>query len=236
MISSSGRVAAPFAGEAPRRLAAAAGLAALVAIAVPARAAEPARTAADPCGRGLPGVVAGFRQIKSLRATFIEEKHIALLARPLVTKGSIFYRAPADLIRRTDAPRPSAVWLHGARLRFRDDSGEKEMDLGRWGPAQSLVDSYLHVLGGDLDWLKAHYTIDFQCREGAWRLALVPREPAVSKLLKSITLAGRGDDLSRVEVVDASGDRTETSYNASDRSVDYGPADLEKLYRDTTRP
>ena len=235
MIRSSASVAPPFAGEAPRRLAAAAGLAALVAIAVPARA-EPARTAADPCGRGLPGVVGGFRQIKSLRATFVEEKHIALLARPLVTRGSIFYRAPADLIRRTVAPRPSAVWLHGARLRLRDDSGEKEMDLGRWGPAQSLVDSYLHVLGGDLDWLKAHYTIDFQCRAGAWRLALAPLEPAVAKLLKSITLAGRGDELSRVDVVDASGDRTETSYGASDRSVDYGPADLEKLYRDTLPP
>ena len=209
--------------------------AALVAIAVPARA-EPAGPAADACARGLPGVVAAFRQIKSLRATFVEEKHIALLARPLVTRGSIFYRAPADLIRRTVTPRPSAVWLHGARLRFRDDSGEKDMDLGRWGPAQSLVDSYLHVLGGDLDWLKARYTVDFQCRAGAWRLALVPREPALSKLVKSITLSGRGDDLSRVEVVDASGDRTDTSYGASDRSVDYGPADLEKLYRDAMQP
>jgi hypothetical protein len=211
------------------RLSAAAGLAALLAMGGAARA-------ADPCARGLPGVVAGFRQLKSLRASFTEEKHIALLARPLVTKGSIFYRAPTDLIRRTGSPRPSAVWLHGTRLRFKDDSGEKEMDLGRWGPAQSLVDSYLHVLGGDLDWLKAHYTVDFQCRAGAWRVALAPREPALAKLVTSITLSGSGDELSRVEVVEASGDRTETTYSASDRSVDYGPADLEKLYRDAMKP
>jgi hypothetical protein len=206
-----------------------------MAVAVPARA-EPARPAADTCARGLPGVVAAFRQIKGLRATFVEEKHIALLARPLVTRGSIVYRAPADLIRHTASPRPSAVWLHGARLRFRDDSGEKEMDLGRWGPAQSLVDSYLHVLGGDLDWLKARYTVDFQCRGGVWRVALTPLEPGLAKLVKSITLSGRGDDLSRVEVVDANGDRTETSYGASDRSVDHSPADLEKLYREPMRP
>ena len=128
------------------------------------------------------------------------------------------------------------VWLHGGRLRFKDESGEKEMDLGRWGPAQSLVDSYLHVLGGDLDWLKARYSVDFQCRAGAWRVALVPLEPGLAKLVKSITLSGRGDELSRVDVVDASGDRTETSYSASDRSVDYGPADLEKLYRDAMKP
>src|SRR6185369_11319006 len=126
----------------------------------------------------------------------------------LVTKGSIHYRAPNDLVRRTVAPRPSAMHLLGDKLAIKDDSGEKKMDLGQWGPARALVASYLRVLGGDVDWLKAHYKVEWQCKAGAWTLGLAPTDPDLVKLLEHIRLGGKGTDLSRVEVIDHNGDRT----------------------------
>jgi hypothetical protein len=174
--------------------------------------------------------VAGFQRIKSRQVDFVEEKHIPLLARPLVSRGQIVFVAPADLVRRTESPEWSVLWLRADRLKIRDAAGEKVVDVGRWGPAKILVSSYLHVLSGDLAWLEQRYTVDFQCRAGRWRFRLAPTDASLAKLVKTISLSGKAATLEQLEVVDANGDVTRTTFSSVASPVSHRLSDLEKLY------
>ena len=64
------------------------------------------------------------------------------------------------------------------------------------------------TLAGDLAELERHYKTEFSGTRASWSLRLVPREARVQRAVDSITLGGAGARLTKVDTLEANGDRS----------------------------
>lgn len=86
-------------------------------------------------------------QIKTIRANFVQEKHLKILSRPLISKGLFYYERPGSLRWEYLSPIRRILIMHGGRVDkytygqngFRKDSGLSLQamqvvmeEMGRW--------------------------------------------------------------------------------------------------------
>lgn len=183
------------------------------------------------CPANVGALLAPFTKVDGVAVDFAEEKHIALLAKPLANRGRILFRAPDHLVRRVEAPEPSAVRLRQGALSVRDASGTRQLDVGSWGPANVLINSFLFVLRGDVESLRRHYELTLTCEAPLWRLRLVPKEASLGKLLAHLEISGRGATPEVMEMLDGAGDRTVTRFFNEDRSAKPTLPELEAFFQ-----
>ncbi|HEX6812666.1 MAG TPA: outer membrane lipoprotein carrier protein LolA [Planctomycetota bacterium] len=221
-------------------LAIASPLAGQIAPASPAASTQP--PAQDPKQRPRPADAGAlfrtFAATTGLEASFEEDKHLALLALPLQSKGRLFFfRAdrtqPGYLARHIEAPEPSTVLITPAELRLQNRDGTEVIDLKRSDKVRNFITSLVHVFAGDERALAKSYTIQFAQAEkdpAGWTLALVPRDKPLSQMLKSLTLVGEGEAVVRIEVHEPNGDRTVTRIVAADPARKFDTAEQKRLF------
>lgn len=157
-------------------------------------------------------LLSAFAGMPGLEATFTEEKHIALLARPLVSRGTLFFTRPALLLRRVEAPERSEVVINRDALRVRDKAGEQTLDLRARKDIRPFVESLTWILAGERAALERSYAIGFQpeSKGAPWQLSLKPKVAPLSHLIAELVIRGRGLFVEQIEVRETSGDRTVT--------------------------
>jgi outer membrane lipoprotein-sorting protein len=177
-------------------------LAALL-LALPARAEPPT----------LEAVLAKLAGIEALTARFHEEKRMALLAAPLSSEGTLHYQKPRLLARHTDKPRRGSLLLRGDTLSFGNAKDAQSIALSSQPALRVLVDTFVSVLAGDRAALErvATVTLEPQAGEG-YRIRVTPKDDKVKRLVQTMTFDGEGARLSRMELLDASGDTTITTF------------------------
>jgi outer membrane lipoprotein-sorting protein len=134
---------------------------------------KPAKPAAAP---RLDALLGAFKQAPGLSARFREEKHLAMLDKPLVTEGTIHFSPPGRLARHAERPVPSTLLIDGNQLQFGDADGRQSLDLGTNPVARLFVDSFVELLAGDRPGLERIFKVQLAARPGGgWELTLVPR-------------------------------------------------------------
>jgi outer membrane lipoprotein-sorting protein len=162
----------------------------------------------------LENVLAGFARMEALSAHFKEEKRMALLTVPLVSEGDLYYQKPRSLARHTRSPSPSSLVLLGDTLAFGDAQRKESMGVDAHPAVRVLVDTFVAVLAGDTAKLKAMANVQLErVGEHGFRILVAPKEANVLKLVKSMTFEGEGTVLTRMELVDANGDRSVTTFS-----------------------
>jgi hypothetical protein len=183
----------------------------------------------------LDDLLARFRAIPGLFARYREEKHIALLAQPLVSEGTVHFAPPRRVARHSVAPSPSSVVYDGASLRFGDEAGEQRIDVGANPVVRAFVDSFVDVLAGDRAALDHAFVVDFRVSDPAhperWELSLVPRSVDLLAILREMRFAGDGVVVSRMVVREASGDEGVTTFSAVDAAHRYSSAEAARVFR-----
>jgi outer membrane lipoprotein-sorting protein len=188
-----------------------------------ASSAAPADADLEELMRGMaatPGVVAPFREVKEL----------ALLAEPLEVRGTLYFVPPDRLARVTDAPSRSVLVIDGARFSFRNEAGADDVDLSDNPVARAFVTNFLVLFNGDLEALRERYATEFRREGERWTLALRPRRRPLSDLVERVVLSGAGRVLDRMEMVEAGGDRTVTSFADVRTDHRFDAAELERLF------
>ena len=71
--------------------------------------ASPTSSQAQPAAPTLERLLAGFASMTGMSARFVEEKQIALLARPIRSEGVLYFTAPGRLMRLVTSPTVSAI-------------------------------------------------------------------------------------------------------------------------------
>ena len=71
--------------------------------------ASPTSSQAQPAAPTLERLLAGFASMTGMSARFVEEKQIALLARPIRSEGVLYFTAPGRLMRRVTSPTVAAA-------------------------------------------------------------------------------------------------------------------------------
>ena len=215
-------------------------LLAVAALALPALAladltAPHAAAQTRPAPSSLAEVLRGFREMGGLSASFVEEKQIALLARPVRSEGVLYFAPPGKLMRRVTAPTESAALIDGDTLTFVSEGRREEIPLSSNPVVGGFVASFRTVLAGDREALERTFHVTFARPDGdasdTWRLTLRPRTEALRSFLTEMRLDGRGQGVVRMVMTEASGDVTTTTFSDVRVGREFSARELRQLFR-----
>jgi outer membrane lipoprotein-sorting protein len=166
-----------------------------------------------------------------LEARFVEEKKISLLAKPLVSRGRLFFTHPGLLRRTVESPRRSVVVVTPTAVHISANGKTKSIDLRRLEDVGALVQSLVWILAGNRAELERAYRVKMRHEDdGSWLLVLTPKAEPLSNLLAQIRISGRGLAVARVHVVEASGDETTTRITSADPARRFSPQEMRRLF------
>jgi len=180
-------------------------------------------------------LLAGLSKAPGLYAHFREEKHITLLQAPLVSEGSIYFAPPSRFARHTEKPIKSVMIIDGNQLQFGNADGQESMNLGTNPVARLFADAFVMLLSGNRAGLEKIFKMQLTPKTGSaagdWKLVLTPRVAPMDKLIKDMELRGRGLNLNELDVREASGDWTRTSFTDVDLNRRYSAAEQAKFFK-----
>jgi len=151
-------------------------------------------------------LLAGFAQKGGARASFIEEKKVHVLDRPLVSSGELRFEAPDILEKRTLRPRPELLRLEGDRLTLERGNRKLSLDLRSTPEAAAFIDSIRGTLAGDREALERVYRLRLEGSARSWALTLTPHDPALAAWVQRIRIAGQRAEVSVIEILQTNGD------------------------------
>ncbi len=125
--------------------------------------------------------------VTSVQADFVQEKHLPILAKPLVSQGVFYFQAPRSLRWEYRAPIKSILVMHDGRVRrfvAAGDSGFTEERGAGLEAMQVVVEEISHWLAGDFD---TNPMFNAKLEPGR-RIVLTPKEQAMAKVIQRIEL------------------------------------------------
>lgn len=162
--------------------------------------------------------------VHDLRARFHQEKHIALLKRPLVSSGSVLMH-DGRVLWRTETPLPTAMLVDAGEIRMYDpDAGRLEV----YRVEQRFSDMAASPVPR-LDSLAEHFELHEIDDPDALVLRLVPRTDLLRDQLEQATLWLHPDDgyVDAIEILDQDGDRTRITFTEVEVNQGLDAAELE---------
>ncbi|MGH6610107.1 MAG: LolA-related protein [Burkholderiaceae bacterium] len=167
-------------------------------------------------------VVAAEEELKQLfaelgarrerQAHFVERKFSALLKTPVESSGTLIFRAPDVLEKRTEKPQREVVRIEGSTVTYEGmpNSGKHTFALSDAPQLAALIESLRATLAGDLPALRRHYEVSWTAPkpQQEWQLTLLPRDRTLRDAVSKIVLRGARSDVNAVEIVEGSGDLT----------------------------
>jgi hypothetical protein len=142
------------------------------------------------------------------RVEFIEQQFLSILKHPVESSGELRYDAPDRLEKRTLLPRPETLVLSGGVLTVERGEHRHVLDLHRYPQIQPFVESIRATLAGDRTALERIFHVAFAGGVERWSLTLVPLDHQLARTVKQVQIDGSRDQLSRVEIRQADGDRS----------------------------
>jgi outer membrane lipoprotein-sorting protein len=141
---------------------------------------------------------------------FTEVKSSALLKAPIESRGTLSYAAPARLEKHTRSPRDERLVVDRDTVVIeRAARGERiELRLADYPALRGSVESIRGTLAGDLAALRRYYRVELEGTWADWRLHLLPADPELAELVHKVVIGGRGAAVARIEILEASGDRS----------------------------
>ncbi|MGB6309610.1 MAG: LolA-related protein [Steroidobacteraceae bacterium] len=142
------------------------------------------------------------------RVEFVEQQFLSVLAHPIESSGELRYDAPDRLEKRTLLPRPETLVLSGDELSSERGGRRRVLDLHRYPQIRPFVESIRATLAGDRSALERNFHVDFAGSVERWGLTLVPLDRQLAQTVKQVQIDGSRDQLLRVEIRQADGDRS----------------------------
>lgn len=143
---------------------------------------------------------------RSGHASFVEIKSIAMLDKPVESSGELFYTAPDRLEKRTLAPKPESMLLDKDKLIVEQRGKKRVLALQNYPEVAAFIDSIRGTLAGDRKALERTYTLNVTGNEANWELFLAPIEDKLKKVVAKISIAGSGNALQTIHILQADGD------------------------------
>lgn len=168
----------------------------LLVAALPARAFE------------LTELMAQLAQRTSGEARFTEQRFVSGLEQTLRSSGTLSFKAPDRLARVTEQPRAESFIVEGRQLTLERGGRKRQLAIDAMPELAAFVAAIRGTLTGDASALQQHFQASVSGNAAQWSLLLLPREAALSSVVKQLRLDGRQFDLRQVELQLADGDRS----------------------------
>lgn len=147
------------------------------------------------------------------RVPFVERKYSALLAEPLVSRGTLAYRRP-DLVEKVVvSPRPERFRIEGDELFLYRDGTQRRVRLSSEPLLAAFAASLRGVLSGNATLLAEHYRLALEGTQEDWKLEMTPLDADISRYVAGIVVSGRAGRVGTLEVRESNGDRSVLTVN-----------------------
>ncbi len=158
----------------------------------------------------LAALMALLAAVPAAKDSFTETRHSTMLSAPLVLKGTLAYQRPDRLEKNVLAPYEEKTVIAGGSVTMENRTLQqtRTFSLASSAPVSAFVESMRATLAGDRAALERHYQVQLEGKPEAWTMTLLPREKKLASLVKRIQIAGARERLKRIEVEEASGDRS----------------------------
>ena len=132
------------------------------------------------------GIRAAAGNVDAISADFVQEKHLPILAKPLVSRGRLFYRRPDALRWEYTSPVKSVLLMHDgdARRFVQSDQGLVEDASVRLQAMQFVMPEISGWLGGRF---QDNPLFDASLH-GANKILLVPKDAGMARFIQRIEL------------------------------------------------
>lgn len=126
--------------------------------------------------------------IRSISADFIQEKHMKILVKPLVSKGIIRFQSPDALRFEYQDPIKNILIMQGKRVSryMQKDNTLVRDNAGAMGAMAVVMDEISQWLKGDFNTSVFDATIEEAPEPG--RIILIPRDKAMTNFIQDIVL------------------------------------------------
>ena len=133
------------------------------------------------------GLKAGAGQVTSVKGQFVQEKHMKILSRPLVSTGILYFRVPDSLRWEYRRPVRSILLLHdGKTRRYVEKDGKLVED------ATASLQSMQMVVQEITAWMSGRFDENpafIATLAAGRRIILVPRDKSFAKLIQRIEIS-----------------------------------------------
>ncbi len=148
-------------------------------------------------------------QNKSGQARFVERKYISVLDKPVESSGEMSFAAPDRMEMRTLKPKKQTLLLDGNRLTLEQDGRQRTVSRQSYPEVSAFVEGIRGTLAGNRQTLERVYQVHLLGNAARGQLMLVPRDPAMSRIISRIRIGGSQADVTQVAYDHADGDRSE---------------------------
>ncbi|MBN1534046.1 MAG: outer membrane lipoprotein carrier protein LolA [Spirochaetes bacterium] len=141
--------------------------------------------------------------VNSVKADFVQSKHMKILSRPLVSRGALYFRSPGSLRWEYRSPVKSVLMMSGGRVeRYVKGSGGYVKD------SSAAIQSMQVVVQEISRWMKGEFNSNpnFVARlKGGGRIVMVPKDASFSNIISRIELklSGRPGVIESVRIVES---------------------------------
>ena len=147
-------------------------------------------------------------QSPSAEVPYVEKKYSALLSEPVVSSGTLVYRRPDVVEKNMAAPRQEGFRIAGRELTVTRNGAQKRIALSSEPLLAAFAASLRGVLSGDAAQLGEYYRLALEGAEPDWKLEMTPIDEEIARYVERIVVSGRAGRVGRIEVREASGDRS----------------------------
>lgn len=150
--------------------------------------------------------------INTVRADFIQEKHLKILSKPLISKGALYFKAPNSLRWEYDSPVQSVLLMHNGHIsRFVKTGKGFARESGMKLQAMQVVMDEIAL------WLSGRFqdNPDFKATlEPGPKIVLTPRQNELSAVIACIelTLSDRPGIIDTVTIFENEDSRTKLTF------------------------
>lgn len=132
------------------------------------------------------GIRAAADSVRSLRSDFIQEKHLPILARPLISKGRFVFRRPGDLRWEYIHPLRSVLLMHDNEVRrFSQKNGQwVEASAGNMQSMDIVFQEITNWLNGRFD----ESTMFSAALKPGNRIVLTPKSSGLEQFIQRMEL------------------------------------------------
>lgn len=125
-------------------------------------------------------------EIKSVMANFIQEKHLKILSKPLISKGTFYYQVPQSLRWEYTSPFQSILLIHNGNIkRYIKNNGGFIQDSGAELQAMQVVLQEITL------WLRGRFNDNPNFNvvlEPGPKIVLTPKEKSFAAIIQRIEL------------------------------------------------
>jgi outer membrane lipoprotein-sorting protein len=156
----------------------------------------------------LPQLTQLLSQVKTGEATFKEKRTVDMLERTLESSGRLSFAAPDTFVRETLKPRQEKVAVVGNNVTMSAGSRSRTVPLDSVPEAAVIMEAIRGTLTGNRELLERHFNAAVSGSAQRWSLELVPIEPRLRELVRSVQLGGQQSQVREVTVTMSDGDRS----------------------------